>query len=104
MYEKQHVVNPGILYREVFDGGPVLANPDTGGGIVVNAVGHLIWKALARPLTQEGIVAHLMESRKKDVPVEQVIVDMESVSPALLPGGFISELPKLADVMITHGE
>jgi hypothetical protein len=54
-------------------------------------IGHLIWKALERPLTQEEIVAHLMENCE-DVPVEQVAADVEALLQALLPGGFMGEL------------
>ncbi len=58
--------------------------------------GHLIWEALARPLTQEKSAARLTENYK-DVPVEQVAADVKAFLQALSPGGSISELPDKVD-------
>jgi signal peptidase I len=69
----------------------ILFNPDTSTMQGINAVGYLIWQALARPRTPSEIVAHLVATCE-DVPAEQVGDDVEAFLQALRPGGFVGQV------------
>lgn len=90
MPKKRYLANPDVSCRQEPDSA-LLFNPDADPIVAVNSVGHLIWQALARPLTQEEIVAHVMKTCE-DVPLEQVAADVEAFLQSLQSGGFVGEV------------
>lgn len=87
MPQLRYMADPDVICRREPDH-VILFNPDTSAMQGVNAVGYLIWQALARPRTPSEVVAYLMETCE-DVPVEQVNDDVEVFLQSLRPGGFV---------------
>jgi signal peptidase I len=81
------MTNPDVSCRREPDGAS-LFNPDTNDSVATNAMGYLIWQVLARPRSQEEVVAHLLATCE-DAPVEQVTADVAAFLQSLQPGGFI---------------
>ena len=97
------MTNPDILCRRETEGA-TLFNPDTDDWVAINAVGHLIWQALARPSTQQEVVAHVVATCR-DAPADQVAVDVPAFLHALLPRGLVGQVldggNPLPDLMMT---
>ena len=88
----RYLVNPDVSCREEGPGeGAILFNPDTDAILVINPTGLLLWQALEQPHTLDQLVAYLREACE-DVPVDQVVADVEAFLQALQPGGFIGEI------------
>ena len=89
---KRYLVNPDVSCREDdLTEGALLFNPDTGGILVINPTGLLIWQALSQPRTPGEIVDNLLEACD-DVPRDQVAEDVDDFLETLQPGGFIGEV------------
>ena len=80
--------NPDVSCREEGPEGALLFNPDTGGMMVINPTGLLVWQALAQPRTRDELAAHLA-ANCYDMPADQVAGDVDEFSQSLLAGGFI---------------
>ena len=83
-----YVVNPYVSCREEGPDGALLFNPDTDQVLVVNITGLLIWQALDRPRSQDGVVAALME-QCNNVPEEQIPQDVSEFMEQLIAKGFV---------------
>jgi signal peptidase I len=90
MPKKRYMLNPDISCR-CDSAGVTLLDPYTGKSVAINAVGHLIWQALAQPCTQAEIVARLAETYQ-DAPADQVALDVAAFLQSLQPRGFIGEV------------
>jgi hypothetical protein len=91
--ETRYLCNPDVSCREEGPGeGAILFNPDTDAVLVINAVGLLIWQALAEPRTTAGLVDHLLAACE-EVPADQVEADVSAFVQGLLPGGFVAVAP-----------
>ena len=88
--DTRYMANPDVVCEHEPDR-TVLFNADTGRSQATNAMGLLIWKALACPLTLKDAVAHVIQSCE-DVPVEQVADDVHEFLQPLLHGGFVGEV------------
>lgn len=87
----RYLVNPDVSCREEGPEGALLFNPDTGGMMLINQTGLLIWQALARPHTQDEVISHV-QTACYSVPANRVEEDVEAFIQKLLPGGFVGEV------------
>jgi signal peptidase I len=90
MPHRRYLADPDVVCRQEPDCA-ILFNPETNRSQGVNAVGHLIWQALAEPRTPAEIVAHLVETCQ-DVPVEQAGDDVEAFLQNLRSGSFVGQV------------
>lgn len=84
----RYLANPEVSCREEGPDGALLFNPDTDQVLLINPVGLVIWQALERPRTLEGIIAFLKE-RCDRVPEGQVHQDVSEFIAAMVDRGFI---------------
>lgn len=69
----------------------MLFNPDTDALLGINGTGLAIWRALARPFSHDGLVAHVLATFE-GAPRDQVAGDVEAFLGALQPRGFVGRV------------
>ena len=90
MTDQRYLANPEVVcHRE--QNGARLFNTDSGAALATNAIGYLIWQALAQPLTPAQLIAFLVETCQ-EASAPQVSADVADFLQLLLRDGFIGEV------------
>jgi hypothetical protein len=85
---KRYIVNPDVSCREEGPDGALLFNPDTDQVLVINTTGTVIWHILAKPCSQDRVIAVLGE-RCRNVPEDQIAQDVTEFLERLIAKGFV---------------
>jgi hypothetical protein len=89
----RYICNPDVVLREEDEDGGLLFNPDTNQVKVINATGLFIWRQYSDAHLLDDVVSEVKQAFD-EVPMEQVVQDVQEFTDEMLASGFIGTIEK----------